>query len=352
MDNLFLKNNNASQHLKILALTASLFALCVIGLGAFTRLVNAGLGCPDWPGCYGHFIVPLTDSAKQLAHLYYPSNPLETYKAWAEMIHRYFVAGLSLFILAIIFFIFKTTNLRTKRNIILAFILIIVLIYQILLGKFTVTLKLMPFIVTQHLLGGFLTLSILWLIFLNNSKANYIYPVFRYSDCQKVLPWAWIALFLLVIQISLGAWTSTNYAALSCPDFPFCIQDQKVIFNLKEAFTLFPQIGINYEGGILSDSARQTIHMIHRIGAFILTIYLFILLSIAFRYLKKSLEFMKLLYLMMGLLFLQICVGITNVIFKLPLFSAISHNLIAMLLLLTVITFLFKLTTTNQRVRS
>ncbi|MHB1947485.1 MAG: COX15/CtaA family protein [Gammaproteobacteria bacterium] len=323
----------------VLAFCATLFSLGVIALGAFTRLIDAGLGCPDWPGCYGHLTVPMTTQALHSVNLLYPHSPLIAYKALAEMIHRYFVGGLSLFILTIVGIIFAKSTYRIRSNVILAICLILLLIYQILLGQWTVTLKLLPIIVTQHLLGGFLILSILWIIYLNNSYTQRIqtYP-------RIILPLAIIALLLVLLQILLGAWTSTNYASLSCPDFPFCVNDNPgMLMHFKEAFNLMSPVGINYEGGVLPAEIRQTIQMTHRVGALILTLYLFGFLIFAMQKLKKAPELMKLLYLMMGLLCVQLCIGISNVVFKLPLITAIAHNLIAVILLLSIITFTFRI---------
>lgn len=330
-----------SNLLSRLALCAAIFALGVIALGAFTRLIDAGLGCPDWPGCYGHVTVPTSG----VAQIQYPHSPLVSYKAWAEMVHRYFVGGLSLFILSILFVVFK--NSRTRSNMILALGLLTLLVYQIILGRWTVTWKLLPVIVSQHLLGGFCILSILWLIFLNNNVTlkNQLSKI----PVRGLLPWAVIGLMILLMQIALGAWTSTNYASLSCADFPFCSNDNPFLsMHFKEAFNVFSPIGINYEGGVLPTMIRQTIQMTHRLGALIFTIYMLIFTVIALPKIKNYPELMKSLYLIWGLLCIQLCIGIANVIFKLPLLSAISHNVTAAILLLSVIMLTFKLALTGR----
>ena len=312
-------------NLSRLAFAASFFALGVIALGAFTRLMDAGLGCPDWPGCYGHILAPLTDKI--------------AYKAWTEMIHRYFVGALSLLIMIIVVTIFSKCTLRNRSNIMLALFLILLLSYQIMLGQWTVTLKLLPVIVSQHLLGGYLILSTLWLIYLNNSSTHSV----KNTKTSHILPWALSGFILLVMQILLGAWTSTNYASLSCADFPFCSNDQPMAWHLKEAFNLFSPIGINYEGGVLPNAIRQTIQMVHRFGALILTSYLVLFSAVASLQLKHRPDLLKFLYIILGLLCVQICIGISNVIFQLPWITAISHTLIAALLLMTFVTFIFKL---------
>jgi cytochrome c oxidase assembly protein subunit 15 len=326
-----------------LALYASFFALGVIALGAFTRLIDAGLGCPDWPGCYGHLTVPTTAGAE------YPGAHVVAHKAWAEMVHRYFVSGLSIFILAIVGTIFTKRNYRTLGNIVLALMLILLLCYQIELGRWTVTLKLLPVIVSQHLLGGFLILSMLWLVYLNNRTQNFTVRTRKIPNVKPLLLFAIIALLLVFGQIMLGAWTSTNYASLSCPGFPFCVKDQALTMHFQQAFNLFSPVGVNYEGGVLPEAIRQTIQMAHRFGAMLVTVYLLLLMIISVPKLKSIPELMMSLYLILLLLCLQLCFGISNVIFKLPLATAISHNIAAALLLLSVITFTYKLADFSKR---
>ncbi len=205
-----------------------------------------------------------------------------------------------------------------------------------MLGQWTVTLKLLPVIVSQHLLGGYLIFSTLWLIYLNNRpKQNTI-------KTHRVLPWAILGIILLLLQIMLGAWTSTNYASLSCGDFPFCINDQTMTWHIKEAFNLFSPVGINYEGGVLSETIRQTIQMVHRVGALILTVYFVMFVAIAIPTLKRRPDLVKILYILLGLLCVQLSLGMSNVIFKLPLATAICHTLVAALLLITLLTFIHK----------
>jgi cytochrome c oxidase assembly protein subunit 15 len=322
-----------------LALFASFFALGVIALGAVTRLIDAGLGCPDWPGCYGHLLAPLSNSDT--------ASGIVAYKAWAEMVHRYFVGALSMLILAIIITISSRKQFRTLGNGLLALALVLLLAYQIMLGQWTVTQKLLPLIVTQHLLGGFLILAVLWLVYLSNNQGlqNRLPPL-------KTGYWrggAVVAVILVFIQIALGAWTSTNYASLSCPDFPVCMNDQSMVWHFRQAFDFAAPVGVNYEGGVLPESVRQTIQMTHRFGALILTVYLLMYAAFAMLQLKKSIPLLNSLFAILGLLCVQLCIGITNIIFKLPLPTALIHNLVAVLLLLAVITLIYKLTISARK---
>ncbi len=314
------------KYLSIAALLACLFALTVIGLGAFTRLMDAGLGCPDWPGCYGHFIAPFSNE---------PNSTINVFKAWAEMVHRYFAGGLGLMILVIVYLIFSKA--RTRGNIILACSMLGLLIYQIILGQWTVTYKLLPIVVTQHLIGGFLILTVLWLVYLNNNER----PKLHSPMTMKI--GAVIGLILIFLQILLGAWTSTHYASFSCPDFPFCSNTHALTMNFKEAFTIFSPVGINYEGGVLSEQARQTIQMMHRLGALMVTLYFLVFTIFFMKNLKTEPLLLKSIYLIWCVLFIQLCLGMINIIYKLPLLTAIGHNLLAVVLLLSMMTFVFKL---------
>lgn len=305
--------------LSILAFFAACISLGVIGLGAFTRLMDAGLGCPDWPLCYGHIVVP-------------HSIAIDKYKAWAEMIHRYFAGFLSILIVCVIVLSFVRPN-RNRTNVLCALALVFLILYQIILGQLTVTLKLMPTIVVGHLIGGFCILSVLWLIFLNSCT---FYSI-KILTSRKMIFFSYIAIILLFLQIMLGAWTSTNYAALVCPDFPFCLNDHPfMVMDFQNAFHFFVDTQVNYEGGILSDVARKTIHMMHRVGALLITTYLFIF-TILLRI--KS----PIIFWIWGLLTLQIFLGIVNALFQLPVVSAVSHTIVAAMLLLSLITLLFQM---------
>lgn len=316
-----MKKSSAS-FLSCLLLLAVLLALTVIALGTFTRLADAGLGCPDWPGCYGRAI-PVASSAAT-----FPDTPWVAQKAWAEMIHRYAVGLLGLLSTAILFTVFCRKSRRTRGSLLLCLALILLLVFQILLGKFTVTLKLWPIIVTLHLLGGFLIAATLWLLYL-----HVCWPVHQLSAAQPVSLkiFAVITLLLLLGQIFLGAWTSTHYASLSCADFPFCMNEKPFVWHVREAFHLHAA-GVNYEGGVLPVPVRQTIQMLHRCMALAVSLFLLGLVGLLLQRHWRS------VYLIAFLLPLQLCLGIINVLFHLPVAVAVGHTLTAALLLLALVT--------------
>jgi cytochrome c oxidase assembly protein subunit 15 len=317
---------------------ALLLALAVVVLGAYTRLSDAGLGCPDWPGCYGHLSVPGEVDAGQF------QRPLETHKAWKEMLHRYAAGTLGLVILSI----FLTTLLfrqRLAKGIWLPLLLLGTVIFQAALGMWTVTLLLSPMIVTAHLLGGFATLSLLWLLWLRHHALQ---PMTLYlPEILRLRTFGLIALLLLIGQIFLGGWTSTHYAAVACgTSFPMCHGTLWPDADFATGFAFEWQEGVNYEFGILENPARTAIHLAHRAGA--LLVFLFIGWLAVWSILKRQQILGMVPHTMLLLLLVQVTLGVLNVMLALPLPVATSHNLVAALLLLTVIAFNYRLYPARQ----
>jgi len=319
-----------------LALLASILAFVVIVLGAYTRLSDAGLGCPDWPGCYGQVSVPSTTEALQKANTAFPGQKVEPKKAWAEMVHRYVAGTLVLLILAISFTLVREFKNRIFAKVDAA-LLIGLVVFQAALGMWTVTLKLLPIVVMGHLLGGLTLLSLLWCLALRFGD------YFSYDNLFKSLrPLALFALIILFLQISLGGWTSSNYAALACPDFPYCHGTLWPQMNFREGFNFFSPIGLNFQGGLLNQSARTAIHMAHRFGA-LLASFMLAWLSIRLIF-EAKVKYQQILGgLIAALLILQISLGILNVVWQLPLSIAVIHNAVAAMLLIAVITVNFGL---------
>lgn len=313
-----------------LAFIAVLLAGGVIGLGALTRLTDAGLGCPDWPGCYGHLSVPNTQQATQQAAVSFPHTVFVAQKAWTEMIHRYFAGTLGLLVIVIVLLGFFAASKYGVSYLILSLLLLVMLIYQVVLGMWTVTLKLMPAIVASHLLVGMILLELLWVVYLKaRSQTN---PLMLDPKINKIKPFAIIGAILVFFQITLGAWTSTNYAAFSCPNFPFCVAHGAANYDFRHAFNLFAP---------MSNAARRSIYMLHRIGAFTVALYLLIMAVWLHIKMKVYYHLRKIIYGTLVLLMLQYTTGIINIFLLLPLPIAIAHNLIATLLLLCMVTFNF-----------
>lgn len=305
---------------------AALLALIVVVLGAWVRLTDAGLGCPDWPGCYGSLIVPEESSAAADA---FPERPLESDKAWHEMIHRYAATTLGLAIMIAAFLAWFNRN-DARQPVAMPIALLGVVIFQGLLGMWTVTLLLKPLIVMGHLLGGLTTLGMsFWLLLEHYRPATAIR--------RHAVRWAPLAaLIVLVCQIALGGWTSSNYAALACPDLPTC-QGQwwPEDAEFAEGFIMWRGLGVNYEFGILEAPARVAIHYTHRLGAMVAFLLLGLVGLRAAREGNPSLSVAG--KMVIAALIAQVSIGIGVVWFGLPLFLATAHNGVAAVLLLSVI---------------
>lgn len=306
-------------------------ALFVVVLGAFVRLSDAGLGCPDWPGCYGQAAWPTESHEIAQANEAFPERSVEPHKAWKEMVHRYFAGILGLIVLALFIWAFIK---REEESYALPLILGFVIVFQAALGMWTVTLQLKPVIVMGHLMGGMLTLSLLCWLALSHSQG--IKP-YRYGGHVKQ-GMIVVALILVVFQIMLGGWTSSNYAALACTGFPLCNGQVWPDMNFSEAFVMWRGLGVNYEFGVLDAPSRIAIQMTHRIGFVVLSLYLLWLSS----RLMKNRELMPLGITVLTLLAVQVALGISNVMFNLPLVVATAHNGVAALLLLSIVVLLYK----------
>jgi cytochrome c oxidase assembly protein subunit 15 len=315
-----------------LARVGALLALAVVMLGAWVRLTDAGLGCPDWPGCYGRLVVPdAATSPNELGSEF--TRPLEAGKAWREMIHRYLASTLGLLCVALAVIAWR--NRRDPNQPTLApAVLIALVIFQGLLGMWTVTLLLKPIVVVAHLLGGFATLALL--VSLGRWRSSRFPAPTR--GLRRV---GLVAAAALVLQISLGGWTSANYAALACPDFPTCqTQWWPAIADFEEGFVLWRGLGVDYEGGVLDHPARVAVHFTHRLGAIVAAL----LIALLGMRLAREAATRGDGGAVLALLALQLGLGVSIVWFGVPLAVAVLHNGVAALLLLAVIN-------ANQRIR-
>ncbi len=318
-----------------LCFSAAIWALCVVIVGAYVRLSDAGLGCPDWPGCYGHIGVPLELGEVQVANDAYPERPVEAAKAWKEMFHRYIASGLGLLIVLIGVLSYKA-KLPSK----LPYFLIALVIFQGILGMWTVTLLVKPAVVTAHLFGGLATTGLLVLLGLKTKVDNALSPQPKSSSGVKLF--AWFGLTILLIQIFLGGWVSTNYAALSCPDFPTCQgQMWPQNMNFSDGFTLWRGLGTDYEGGVLPNESRVAIHMAHRVGAIVAATVLLLLGFLCRNSVNSTVKHLGIM--LMSLVGLQVLLGILNIVLSLPLAVATAHNGVAACLVIVMVALLRRL---------
>lgn len=338
---------NAKPWFFKLALTATALACIVVVLGAFTRLNHAGLGCPDWPGCYGHLTWPTTDVHVAAAEKLFPESPVEHDKTWPEMVHRHFAGILGLFILALTLFAWRPKAqalMKQTRGHTLG--LLVLVIIQAAFGMWTVTLKLWPQVVTAHLLGGFTTLSLLWLLVQRYGSFGWTFSLAKQEKLTSLKMFAIMVLILVVGQIALGGWTSSNYAALACTDFPTCQGQWWPRTQFSQAFNFAQTIGPNYLGGLLEGEARTAIHMAHRVGALLITLVVSIL---AYRLWRIGAAGPRNIACTLVLVLVcQIGLGISNILASLPLPVAVAHNAVGALLLLTLVTLVHRLFTLRE----
>jgi cytochrome c oxidase assembly protein subunit 15 len=315
-----------------LALVATLVALVVIVMGAWVRLSHAGLGCPDWPGCYGHLTVGEAVENADRANAAFPERPLEPDKALKEMIHRYAASGLGLLILAMA--ILAWANRRDPAQPMrLPGLLVALVVFQGLLGMWTVTLLVKPAVVTAHLVGGLTTMALCWWLALRVDRTT------RPPGERGLRRLAVLGLAVLALQIMLGGWVSTNYSALACPDFPTCQKSFWPEMDFKDAFVLWRGLGIDYEGGVLDHPARVAIHFVHRLGAVVTALVLGFL---AWRTIRtgQSRAVRMAGTALAALLVVQWTLGPVMVLKALPLELATAHNGVAALLVLAMVALL------------
>lgn len=317
--------------LRTLVIATTVATLGLVMLGAYVRLSDAGLGCPDWPGCYGKLSPTHAAAEIRAAEAIAPAGAVSLPKAWNEMLHRYFASFVGVMILAIAW---QTLRRRRRDNpgaddpsarIGLPLAMVGLVILQGLFGKWTVTLLLKPAIVTLHLLGGMALVALLaWLtarhLGISGGQA---------SALRAIRPWAVLGTVILGVQIALGGWVSTNYAALACVDFPTCHGAWAPAMDFGHGFNFFRELGVTADGAALSNQALNAIHWAHRVGALVTFAYLAVLARSAMR--LRGLRRFGIALLV--LLLVQVALGITNILGSLPLPVAVAHSGVASLLL-------------------
>lgn len=300
------------------------FAFVVIVVGAYVRLEDAGLGCPDWPGCYGQ-LVGVPEQAHEIARAHAEFNqPVDVVRARKEMFHRYIAGTLGLLILAIAVLAWRR-RAALGQSPLLATALLALVAFQAALGMWTVTMLLKPVIVTLHLLGGMATLALLTGLALRQRRAN----EGRGGTARALRGWATFALLIVIAQIALGGWVSANYAALACVDFPTCGGEWFPAMDFRHAFHLVRDLGVTAAGAPLSHEALTAIQWTHRVGALAVLLVVGGLALAALR--EPALRAHA--SLVLALLLVQIGLGIANVLLRLPLVVAVAHNGVAALLL-------------------
>ncbi|MEQ6885672.1 COX15/CtaA family protein [Salicola sp. Rm-C-2C1-2] len=327
--------------LRRVALFALVLAAIVILLGAWTRLVDAGLGCPDWPGCYGHLTVPSGEQTIAQAQARFPETPFDASKGWPEMIHRYAAGTLGLVIFAIAVACIRYRKLGAPAG--LASFAAGFVVLQAAFGAWTVTLSLWPQVVAAHLLGGFTTFCLMFLLFrrLENQQGSANLPPEPRASVLALRPWLYGGLVLLVLQIALGAWTAANYAAVACTDLPTCQGQLWPEMDFAEGFNFFQAVGPNYLGGKLGNEARVAIHQSHRIGAVVVLVAFGALFLTVIKKARGT-AIAGAAGIGLALLLVQVGLGVLNIVLQIPLGVAVAHNAFGAFLLLSLVNLLVR----------
>jgi heme a synthase len=340
---------------KLVAVTAFI-TLDLIAFGAFVRLTDSGLGCPDWPGCYGKFL-PTQASAEinqAIAQQGGTHGPVSHGKAWIEMLHRYVASFIGALIL-VMFVRAVVAKIKPERTMFSVasnavgvgwpLLLLIVVSLQGLFGKWTVTLKLMPIIVTTHLIGGMTLFALLvWFWMRERDRAGDVRAT-QVRVPSRTRAWLWFAIATLFVQIFLGGWVSTNYAVLACADFPTCNGTMLPSLDWRSAFTLVRELGKNPDGSYLTADALRTIHWAHRIGALVVTV---VIVIAALSLMRADTSLKRHAIQIKIALVLQILIGISTVLFDQPILVATAHNFFAAVLLATLVTAAYRARTMSS----
>lgn len=318
----WLRNRQASvaRRLQVLTLLTLFLTFDLVLFGAFTRLTDSGLGCPDWPGCYGSVSPVGASSAIAAAQEAMPTGPVTFSKAWIEMIHRYLATAVGVLILVL-----ASVSWVERRRLNVSFGWPLVTLFWVCLqgafGALTVTMKLFPAIVTLHLLGGMVLLALL-----RAQAVSYEltapHSMGRVPLNERTRFVLGLVYALLWMQIALGGWVSTNYAVLACGDFPTCQGGWWPPMDLREGFTLWRELGMNGHGEAITFAALTAIHYVHRLAAYVVLAALMWLC----RMLWSAPSMRRTARWVLALLLWQFATGLANVVFDWPLLAAVGHT--------------------------
>jgi heme a synthase len=323
------KNATPAQQLRALTLLTLFLTFDLVLFGAFTRLTDSGLGCPDWPGCYGSATPLGAQQHINAAQSAMPTGPVTHPKAWIEMIHRYLATSVGVLILTMTVGTWLVQRRRLQGvamgSVASVWWPLATLVWVCLQGAFgalTVTMKLFPLIVTMHLLGGLILLALLRAQLLRYTAHDHA-KALSFKALPRVLWWCGVGVFMaLWLQIALGGWVSTNYAVLACTEFPGCQGSMWPAMNFEQGFTLWRSLGTTGDGGNISFQALTAIHYVHRLGAYVLFVLVLALTAALHRFPAFRVQARWL----GGLIVLQAATGMSNVVLGWPLLAAVAHT--------------------------
>jgi cytochrome c oxidase assembly protein subunit 15 len=326
-----------SQRFFRLALFSALFSALLLVVSAWGRINEAGLGCPDWPGCYGRLFAPLTAQELNEARAYFPRQPAEEEKLLKETLYRYFSGALGLLIIRLTVLGWQLKKHVRRQQVLIPALVFVLVFAQVVLSILTVKLQHKPLIGMLHLSVGLSTLGLLWWIVLR--ELRFWRPVTAASAAvlRHLRPRALFGLLLVIAQVALGGWMSVNYAALACPDFPLCQGTLSPPMNVFDGFALWRDVGLEYEGVLLNLEAATAIHMLHRVGALVTLLYVGWLALHTMRLGSRD-RLCRYGLLVLLLLLAQAALGIISVLAHLPIVIVVAHHTIGALLMLSLIT--------------
>lgn len=327
---IWVRNKNApiARRLRLLTLFTAFLTFDLVIFGAFTRLTDSGLGCPDWPGCYGSASPVGAQLHIEAAQSAMPTGPVTHSKAWIEMIHRYLATGVGVLILTLTLVTWsarrkEVSSGRRGDRILSLWWPAVTLFWVCLQGAFgalTVTMKLFPAIVTLHLLGGLVLLALLRAQSVRYAQVQeQSLPTVLRAGTRRFLLAAFVLLWL---QIALGGWVSTNYAVLACTDFPACQNSFWPAMDFRQGFTLWRELGAGHEGSYISFQALTAIHYVHRLAAYVV----FAVLMLLAWHLQRVPALRQQARWLAGLTLLQVATGLSNVVLGWPLVAAVAHT--------------------------
>ena len=343
------RQTGSLQWVQALRLFTLFLTFDLILFGAFTRLTDSGLGCPDWPGCYGHTSPMGADESISSAQAAMPTGPVTPTKAWIEMIHRYLATAVGALILTMTVTSWLQWLRKSRRHPVQlkaalspwwATCTLIWVCLQGAFGALTVTMRLFPLIVTLHLVGALVLLGLLCVQVVRGAST-----ASRLTMSPSLRRWVIAAFTLLVLQILLGGWVSANYAVLACGDFPKCQNRWWPEMDFEQGFELWRHLGLTGQGHPISFSALTAIHYVHRLMAYPV---LFILTVLAWRF-NRNLAWRMQSRVLAALLGLQLASGLSNVVLGWPLLAALLHSGGAAALVLTLTWIIASVTTTGRK---
>lgn len=329
-----------NQWYSTVVLFAVIIAFTAMVMGAYTRLNQAGLGCAEWPACYGHIAMTDDVSSPRAKELGYPGVPSNSANSWLSRVRHYFVFALALLVFMLTVWTIAEARQFSVTSYVIVAILNAVIVLQTLIGMWAVAWQSFEFMVMAHLLGSITILALLWLLYahIRIGPSNQIFANRRYLKLAVM-----VGILLLSVQIISGGWTSANYAAVVCPDFPYCHGQLFPDMDWRRGFNFLNPVGGGYDQGIWNSKARVAIHMMHRYLAVLTTAYLFVLAGYAWMS-RKCRGLMELSALLAGFVIMQFTLGYLNVVQLLrPNYIPVAHNGMSALMMLTLITMYVKL---------